>query len=75
MRYTAIMTNQERNAHWHKTDEDYKTKKDFTHDIRANGYRVTAILTDAEIEHIKKERWQAGTKYSDLIIDYVMQCL
>lgn len=75
MRYTAIMTNQERNAHWHKADEDYRTKKNFAQDIRANGYRVTAILTDAEIEHIKATRWAAGSKYSNITIDYVLQCL
>lgn len=75
MKYTAIMTNQERNAHWHKVDEDYRTKKNFAQDIRANGYKVTAILTDAEIEHIKATRWGAGIKYSDITIDYVLQCL
>lgn len=75
MKYTAIMTNQQRNAHWHKVDEDYKTKKNFERDIRANGYRVTAILTDAEIERIKEYRWAVGSKYSDITIDYVLQCL
>ena len=33
--------------------EDYRTKKDFESDIRANGYRFIIALTESEIEDLK----------------------
>lgn len=73
MKYTAILRNA--NGHFHKVDTDYNSKKAFATDCRGNGWKVTAILTDEEIEHIKATRWQAGLKYSDIVIDFVIQCL
>ncbi len=72
-RYTAILNNGK--GHIHRTDDSYNSKQGYAHDCRANGYKVTAILTDAEIEHIKEHRWLSGTRYSDLVIDFVLQCL
>lgn len=73
MKYTAILNNGK--GHFHRVDTDYSSKKAYARDCRANGYKVTAILTDEEIEHIKATRWLAGLKYSDLVIDFVIQCL
>lgn len=73
-KYTAIMK-MENGGHIHKVDYDYSSKKDFAHDIRANGYGVSAILTDDEIQRIKDAGWRSGLKYSNLVIDFVLQCL
>lgn len=67
---------------WH---DDYSTKKDFRHDLKANGYVVYAILTDDEIEAIKnrrnlstREEIDLDVKYTKMhkdLVDYVDQCL
>ena len=72
-RYTAILNNGK--GHIHRTDDSYSSKKHYAHDCRANSYKVTAILTDEEIDHIKEHRWLSGLRYSDLVIDFVLQCL
>lgn len=72
-KFTAILNNGK--GHIHRVDTDYSSKKDYARDCRRNGYKVTAILTDEEIAHIKDARWLSGTRYSDLVIDFVLQCL
>lgn len=72
-KYTAIIKNE--NGHFHRVDTDYSSKKAYAQDCRGNGYKVTAILTDTEIEYIKAHGWQSGMKYSDITIDFVLQCL
>ena len=71
-KYTAILNNGK--GHIHRVD-NYKSKKEYASDCRGNGYKVTAILTDEEITYIKKNGWRSGLKYSDLVIDFVLQCL
>lgn len=73
-KYTAILR-MENGGHIHRVDYDYSSKKDYARDCRKNGYRVTAILTDDEIRHIKEAGWRSGLKYSNLVIDFVLQCL
>lgn len=54
---------------------DYNSKNDFSADLRRNGYRVIAILTDEEINKIKNSDHEMFHKYLNLDFEYVTQCL
>lgn len=70
-KFTAILNNGL--GHVSRVDYDYNSKKNYARDCRGNGYKVTAILTDDEIQFIKSN--PETTKYSNLVVDFVRQCL
>ena len=71
-KYTAIYKTD--CGHFSMVQTDYTSKKDFAHDLRANGFKVTAILTDAEIERIKTG-CRFDLNYSDITIEFTRECL
>lgn len=68
-----------------REDNDYATKKSYKADLKANGYVVYAILTDAEVNAIQnrrnlstREEIDLDVKYTKMhkdLVDYVDQCL
>lgn len=51
-KFTAIVDLKDGKGMRHLTDCDYTSKKNFTTDLRKNGYKVLAILTDEEIYYM-----------------------
>lgn len=57
-------------------ERTYKTKAQFTEDLRANGYRVIAVLTNEQIAEYKAmDENEAILKRVDNIREYCQQVL
>jgi hypothetical protein len=55
MKLTAIYSETHGGELRHMRQSDYMSKKDFTRDLRMNGYKAVAILTDDQIREFKKD--------------------
>ena len=56
--------------------DDYSTKKDFTDDLRANGFKVVGIFTEPQIQHIRVTSICNLPIYlSDRVIAYIKQLI
>lgn len=53
MKYTAICRNEQGNL-TRKVDDYFTNKAAFASELRANGFKVLKVLTDKQIEDIKK---------------------
>ena len=52
--------------------DDYLTKQDFTKDLRANGFKVVGIFTEAQIQHIRvTSSYKLPLYLSDRVIYYI----
>jgi len=61
-----------RNGNVKHMTREYRTKGEFKQDLKDNGMRILAILTDKEIQEIKEAHWSDST---ELYQEYVREVL
>ena len=72
--YTAVYK-ENRRGDLHSLKSEYSSKANFARDLRKNGLIPVAILTDNQIEAIKKSDITIMNKFLNLDFEYVKQCL
>lgn len=74
-KYTAIYTDPYSEYKWlHRTmtRTDYNSKKKFIEDLRHNSFKVSAVLTDSEIQRIKTD---ITVKCNQTVFNFVRECM
>lgn len=75
MKLTALYRNKRNGNLKNMVEKDHKTKKAFAKELKANGFRVVAILTEKDIAEIKRKRHYEILTLADTTIDYVKEIL
>ena len=72
--YTGIYrTEKNGNVRSKKSGIQHTSKQSFALELRLNGFRVIAILTDQDIGEIKNKNLKTMCRYPEIVTDYVIQ--
>lgn len=74
-KYTAIYKETKNGLYNYMVSTDYTNKENFSRDLRKNGYIVTAIFTDEQIENIQNFDSAIIFKYSERVCAFIRDCL
>lgn len=77
MKTLTAIYKEERNGSMKDMVREYKTKAQFTEDLRGNGFRVLAVLTESDINEIKKMDFaeMVNSNITENVYEYCQQVL